>query len=240
MIKFEGVYTQYVSEFYTLYDLNCEITNNTLFVGDFFDGTISIMRTLAKIDKDYKGRILVDDVDLKNIKDKDLNLIYLPENPVLFKNKNLFENLFFPLKIRKIKKKSAKNLIYSIFSKLKNNNFNFLENYLTGENEKLKYIENIKNDNLNNLKIENIFKLKIGKLNPSEQKIITLIRSILRQPKYILIENFFCNLEERYKPLAVYLLNQIKKSSTIIACEKSLDLKTSFNGFEIVDFTNKT
>ena len=52
MIKFEGVYTQYVSEFYTLYDLNCEITNNTLFVGDFFDGTISIMRTLAKIDKD--------------------------------------------------------------------------------------------------------------------------------------------------------------------------------------------
>ena len=90
MIKFKHVFMQYISEFYSLYDFSCEINSHTLFVGDFFNGTNAIMRILSKIDKDYKGEIFVDDVNLKNIKDKDLNLVYLPENPILFKNKNIF------------------------------------------------------------------------------------------------------------------------------------------------------
>ena len=120
MIKFENVFIRYIRDFYSLYDFSCEINSHTLFIGDFFSGANSIMRTLAKIDKDYKGEIFIDSINIKKIKDKDLDLVYLPKNPILFKNKSIFKNLYFPLKIRKINKKTAKNLINSIFIELKN------------------------------------------------------------------------------------------------------------------------
>jgi len=225
MIKFENVSIQYIKDFFNLLNFTLNINSNTLFVGDFFNGTNSIMRTLARIDKHYTGDIFIDDVNLKNIKDKDLDIVYLPENPVLFKNKNIFKNLYFPLKIRKINKNSAKNLIYSTFLELKNNNINFFDNYFQ-----------IKNLN-NHAFINTILKLKINKLNFGEQKIITLIRALLRKPKYVLLENFFEELNEEYIPLVKYLLNKLKESSTIIACEKSLNL--NFEDFRIINLTNK-
>lgn len=227
MIKFDHVFVQYVNEFYSLYDFSCEINSHTLFIGDFFSGATAIMRTLSKIDKDYIGEIYLDDVNLKNIKDKDLNLVYLPEMPTLFKNKNIFKNLYFPLKIRKINKKTAKNLIFNIFLELKNNNFNIFYNYfnLNKINVKLE----------NNDLINKILHLKINKLNRSEQKIITLLRAVLRAPKYVLIENFFENLNEKHVQLAEFLLNKIKETSIIIACEK--EVKDVFKSFQINNLT---
>ncbi len=200
MIKFKNVFIRYIRDFYSLYDFSCEINSHTLFIGDFFSGANSIMRTLAKIDKDYKGEIFIDNINIKKIKDKDLDLVYLPKNPILFKNKSIFKNLYFPLKIRKINKKTAKNLINNIFIELKNNNFDFFNNYLNNKNC-------------------DILKLKIKKLNTNEQKILTLIRAILRKPKYLLIENLFQNLDKEYIQIATYLLNKLKESSLIIACE---------------------
>ena len=49
MIKFEHVFLQYVSEFFSLYDFSCEIDSNTLFVGDFFDGTTATPSTCSDI-----------------------------------------------------------------------------------------------------------------------------------------------------------------------------------------------
>ena len=78
MIKFDKVYLQYVKEFYSLYDFSCEISSHTLFVGDFFDGTTAIMRTLSRIDKDYNGNIFIDEINLRKINKKNLDLAYLP------------------------------------------------------------------------------------------------------------------------------------------------------------------
>lgn len=229
MIEFKNVNLQYVKEFYSLCNFNQTILNHSLFVGDFFDGTNSIMRILSKIDKDYTGEVFVDNVNLKNIKDKDLSVAYLPEKPVFFKNKNIFENLCFPLKIRKINKNSAKNLIFSVFLELKKENFNFLDKYINIKNEEL-------NNNLN-LQIENILKLKVKKLTLSEQKIIALIRAILRKPKYILLENFFEDLDELCLSLAVYLINKLRQDSIIIACEK--EIKEALKEFDIINFSNE-
>lgn len=235
MIKFKNVYVQYVKEFFSLYDFSCEINSHTLFVGDFFNGTNSIMRTLTRIDKNYSGEIFIDNVNLKNIKDKDLNIAYLPENPVLFKNKNIFKNLYFPLKIRKINKNSAKNLIYSVFSELKNNNFEIFNEYLNNQNIK----EKLKNEELFNLQINIVLKLKTKKLNSNEQKIITLIRTILRSPKYVLLENFFENLNEDYVPVAKFLIERLKQTSTIIACEKDETRLNIFKDFKLKKFSNE-
>ena len=87
MIKFENVSIKYISDFYSLYNFNKTIVNNTLFVGDDFLGTTAILRLISKLDKPEKGNIFIDDVNIKNIKDKDLNICYLTEKPVLFENK---------------------------------------------------------------------------------------------------------------------------------------------------------
>ncbi|MBQ8615374.1 MAG: ABC transporter ATP-binding protein [Clostridia bacterium] len=201
MIKFNGVFIQYVQEFYSLYDCNLKIDKHTILVEKNLCGCSAVMRVLSQIDKHYTGEIFVDDINLKNIKDKDLSIAYLPENPVLFKNKSLKYNLSFPLKIRKMNKKLIENQINSIF-------FEY---------------------NLTN------FEKKTKKLNLSEQKIIALLRTFVRRPKYVLLENFFENLDKNYYELAIKILNKMKENSIVIACENDFKKHEIFKDFEQVE-----
>lgn len=201
MIEFRSVSIKYVNEFYSLFNFNLKIQNNTLIVGDFYSGSTAIVRTLTKLDKHYTGEILIDNVNLKDIKECDLNIAYICENPCLFKHKSIEKNLMFPLKIRKNLKKDAEKLV---------------------ENAILSY--NLKD-----------FPKKICKMNISEQKLLTLIRASLWKPKYIILENFFKNFDEKYIPLASKILNNIDQCSTIIATEKENRNLSQFNDFEIVN-----
>ena len=91
MIKFEHVFLQYSSAFFSLYDFSCEINSNTLFVGDFFSGTTAIMRTLSKIDKNYSENIFIDNINLKTIKDKKItgDVSESDTSPVTFIRQNI-------------------------------------------------------------------------------------------------------------------------------------------------------
>ncbi len=201
MVEFRKVSIQYVKEFFCLYEFSCKIKSNTLFVGDFFTGTTSIMRILSKIDTTFSGECLIDNVDIKKIKNKELSIAYLPKNPVLFENKNIFDNLYYPLKIRKINKNIAKNTINSIKNEL---NIDFFEK-------------------------------KIKKLNLYEKKITALIRAVLREPKIILLENFFENLDEKYLELALLIFKKLKPETLIIATEKTAPKLEFFKDFEIIN-----
>ncbi|HIU06347.1 MAG TPA: ATP-binding cassette domain-containing protein [Candidatus Onthoplasma faecigallinarum] len=185
MIKFDHVYLKYINEFYTLYDINLELKENTLILGDIFDGTHSLFRLISKIDRNYQGEIYIEDKNLKDIKDKDLSLSYVTDKPYLFENKNIYKNLYYPLKIRKINKIDAKNMI---------------------------------NDAINLYKLNN-FPQKIKDMTLWQKKIIALVRAIIRRPKYILLEDFFSNLDEEYYEIATNILSSC--DSTIIACEKT-------------------
>ncbi len=123
MIKFENVYIQYVKDFHLLFNANFEIQKNTLFVGDEFEGITAILRLISKIEKNYIGEIYIDNKNIKDIKDKELSVAYVSENPTLFKHKSIFKNLYYPLKIRKINKNDAKNIINEAISKYNLNNF---------------------------------------------------------------------------------------------------------------------
>ena len=202
MIKFENVSIQYVKEYFALYNFSTEITSHTLFVGDDFVGSSAIMRLLSKIDKDYSGNIFIDKTDIKQIKDKDLNIAYVPQIPYLFKLKSVETNLAYPLKIRKFDKNKIKTIV---------------------------------NDAISSYNLKN-FNKKTSKLNLSEQKIVALIRASLWEPKYILLENFFEDLDNNYLGLAIQILNNIKQHSTIIATEKAnknLDIFKDFKTIEL-------
>lgn len=200
MIEFKNVSIQYVKDFFALYNFNIKIDSNTILIGDHYLGTSAINRILAKIDNNYSGEVLVDNVKIKNIKDSDFNVAYVPQTPTLFMFKNLRKNLLYPLKIRKNLKKDAKNIVNNTITKY-------------------------------NLKI---FNQKPLKMSLSEKKIITLLRAVLRKPKYILLEHFFDNLEEKYFNLALKILDEAKNNSTIIASEVSYN-ENLFKGFHIIN-----
>jgi len=199
MIKFDSVSIQYVKEYFALYNFSTEIKNHTLFVGDDFVGSSAIMRLLAKIDNTYSGNIFIDENNIKTIKDKDLNIAYVPQIPYLFKHKSIEKNLAYPLNLRKFDKNHIKNIINSAFEKYNLQNFN----------------------------------TKINRMNLSEKKILTLIRASLWQPKYVLLENFFEDLNESYFELANKIIENIKKNSIIIATEKENKNLDVFKDFKV-------
>lgn len=203
MIEFKNVYIKYINDFYSLYNKNFKINCSTVFVGDAVDGTKAVMRLISKIDKSYDGEIFIDNKNIKDIKDKDLSVAYIPEFPELFSHKNIFKNLYYPLKIRKINKNIAKNTINNAIFEYKLNNFP----------------EKIKNMNL------------------SQKKIICLVRAILRKPKYILLENFFKDLENSYYELSIKILNSCD-SSIVIACEENIENIDYFNNFNKINLNN--
>lgn len=184
MIKLENISISYIKEYATLINVNAELSNNTLIIGSIEDGTVPLFRIISKIENDYTGKCIIDDRNIRKIKDKDLDLAYLPSCPYLFKNRNIFDNLYYPLKIRKIKKKDIAFKIQSLIDK---------------------YLIDFPND--------------IKKMNISQQKIIVLIRAMIREPKYVLIENLFDNLNSAYKNIAYELISKISKQSIVIACE---------------------
>lgn len=206
MIEFNAVTIKYVPDITTLLNFSAKIDCNTLIIGDEFLGTSSILRLIAKIDKNYTGEILIDNVNLKEIKDKDLSIAYLPKEPYLFKN-TIEKNLSYPLKIRKIDKATIK--------------------------EKVEFAINL----LNNLaqKYNLTFTNKIKKMNISEKKIITLLRALVRAPKYVLLDDFFLNLDAKYFPLANELIEQLKQTSTIIATSNKVE--QIYKDFNIIDLT---
>jgi len=198
MIKFDAVSIKYVKEYFALYNFSTEIKSHTTFIGDDYVGSSAIMRLLAKIDKTYSGEIFIDENNIKNIKDKELKVAYVPQIPYLFKHKSIEKNLAYPLNLRKFNKNYIKNIINSVF---------------------LNY--NLKN-----------FNKKISKMNLNEQKILTLIRASLWQPKYLLLENFFEDLDDKYFELADKILENIKQKSIIIATEKENKNLEIFKDFE--------
>ncbi|HJD06239.1 MAG TPA: ATP-binding cassette domain-containing protein [Candidatus Onthoplasma faecipullorum] len=210
MIEFNAVTIKYVPDVTTLLNFNLKINGNTLIIGDEFLGTSSILRLLAKIDKNYEGDIFIEGVNLKDIKDRDLSIAYIPKEPYLFNHKSIEKNLGYPLKIRKIDKATAKEKV------------NFALNLINNLTQKY------------NLPT---FSNKINKMNISEKKIITLLRASLRTPKYILIDDFFINLNEKYQPLVAELIKQLEKTSTIIATT-SIITNLPYKNYKYIDLVN--
>ena len=86
---------------------------------------------------------------------------------------------------------------------------------------------------LGEFNLQHLIKTKIKKLNPSEQKIIALLRSIIREPQYLLIEDLFKSLDENYYSLANKIISFAAKKSIIIACEEE-NILDCYKNFEIL------
>ncbi len=202
MIEIKNLSVKYNSDFYSLYNLNLKIDRNTLILGDRLSGGFALMQVLAKFKNSYWGEVLIDDVNVKKIKNKNLDLAFVSYTPTLFKNKTVKVNLMYPLIMRKVKREKCNALVTEITN-------------LYG----VDYIDK-----------------KAKKLTESEAKIICLLRAIIRQPKIILLEHFFENLDEPSTFLANKIISQIEPNCLVIATENAT--QPCYENYKVEHFEN--
>jgi len=137
MIKFEKVNVNYVPQFSSLLDFSFSFNENYLLIGDKLSGANTILRLVSKFDKTYSGSIFINDKNIKQIKDKDLNLAFVSCEPYILHLKSLEENLGFGLKIRKINKNLIKKTVQNIIFQYDLQNFNKKMKELTLSQKKI-------------------------------------------------------------------------------------------------------
>lgn len=204
MIELKAVSKKYIKNYYTLFNANTIINQNTLFINKDNASSVCLFRLISKIDSPSSGDIYIENLNLKKIKHKNLQICYLPQNPILFENKNIFNNLMYPLRLRKFNKNTAKTLV---------------------------------NEAILNLNFDKKIK-KVKELSLPQKKLLALVRGSLWQPKYMLFENFFENLTPTYFDLAINLINEISKTTIILASVKDDFHMPCYENFKRIKIEN--
>lgn len=114
MIQINNLYLKFIREYYALYNINLSINNGecVAFVGQEHSGRTTLLRVIAGLEKYDKGEVFINDRDLKTIDFKmDVELGYVPEVPVFFENKSVYQNLKYVLEERKLSKNEIEEKI---------------------------------------------------------------------------------------------------------------------------------
>ncbi len=151
-------------------------------------GKTTLLNMIGAIDNDYNGTIMYDDVNIKNVKDKDKfireNINYLFQNYALIENESVLKNLLLALEYEKLKK-----------------------------DEKIKKIQNA----LKMVGLSGYEKKIIYTLSGGEQQRIALARVMLKRGNIILADEPTGNLDNDNKELVFSILKNMKeKGKTII------------------------
>ena len=107
MIEIKNLYLKYIREYYALFNINLTINDGdtVAFVGGNLSGRTTLLRVIAGLEKYDSGEIYINNRDLASVDFKcDVNLGYVPEVPVFFDNKSVYDNLKYVLAERKISK----------------------------------------------------------------------------------------------------------------------------------------
>ncbi|MBO7526735.1 MAG: ATP-binding cassette domain-containing protein [Clostridia bacterium] len=114
MIEVKNLYLKYIREYYALFNINLTVADGetVAFVGKKNSGKTTLLRVIAGLEKFDEGEVYIDGRDIKKIDFSiDTNLGYLPEKPVFFDNKSVYDNLKYVLKVRKQKKNDIESTL---------------------------------------------------------------------------------------------------------------------------------
>ena len=113
MIVFDNVTLRYpYDEFDLLKGVSLTLHDgiNTV-LADAQSGKSSICKLLIKDIAPTSGHIFVDGLEISGITNSNLDILYLPRNPVFFERRSVQYNMEYPLKVRKVDKVDRRNRI---------------------------------------------------------------------------------------------------------------------------------
>lgn len=114
MIEIKNLYLKYIREYYALYDINLKIEKGerVAFLGNMHSGRTTLLRVIAGLERFDKGEVFLNNREVRQIDFKDdIQLGYVPEQPVFLENKTVYENLKFILTERGFDKTETENKI---------------------------------------------------------------------------------------------------------------------------------
>lgn len=119
MLKLKQINKAYGKKL-VLDDIDLDILDNEflVLVGPSGSGKSTLMRILAGLETEFDGDLVHDDKDLKKLDPKQRNISMVFQNYALYPHKTVFENIAFPLKIKSETKKTIKEKVLDMATKL--------------------------------------------------------------------------------------------------------------------------
>ncbi|MBA2408365.1 MAG: ABC transporter ATP-binding protein [Gammaproteobacteria bacterium] len=87
-------------------------------IGASGSGKTTLLRILAGLDRDHQGRIFIDDRDVTSLPARQRQALYLYQEPLLFPHLNVFENIAFGLRLRRLPKTQVREQVEQVLGEI--------------------------------------------------------------------------------------------------------------------------
>ena len=98
--------------------LQLPINNTISILGKSGCGKSTLLKIIAGLEKENSGNIFLNNIDISNIKPSERNIVYLFQEALLFPHLNVFENIAFGLRIRKVSREIINEKVTVILQQL--------------------------------------------------------------------------------------------------------------------------
>ena len=192
-------------------------------------GKTTLLRILAGLETQYVGSIKIGNVDINLIPQKDRRLSYLPSEPVLFENKTLRYNLDYLFNVEERAPLTDEEL-----RRIYMDPYQILGIPPTATDEEVKKIFNRFSFNVDLYE-------KVKKLSITQKKIFAIIRSYIKNPEIVLIDDqsFLETNEnlEKIKNAILLLVNDKNTPKTAILASNDKNMLIECNKYLYLSFS---
>ncbi len=118
-LKIQNIDKQFGQE-WVLKDLSFELSERQMLsiLGKSGSGKTTLLKIIAGLDSPDKGIITLQQNVINNIPPHRRNIVYLYQEPLLFPHWNVFENIAFGLRLRKVKESEIKKRVSEMLEEL--------------------------------------------------------------------------------------------------------------------------
>jgi multiple sugar transport system ATP-binding protein len=115
-LRLEHICKSFTKDKFILNDISLSIDEGefVVFLGPSGCGKTTLLRIIAGLEKEDKGKIYFDDVEINNFEPKDRNIGMVFQNYALYPHLSVYDNIAFPLKINGIKKAQIEQRVKEI------------------------------------------------------------------------------------------------------------------------------
>lgn len=99
-------------------DLKIEDGETVVLVGPSGCGKTTTLRMIAGLEKPTSGKILMDGVEINDIPVRDRDMAMIFQNYALYENMSVFDNIAFPLKMKKVPKEEIRERVETVAAQL--------------------------------------------------------------------------------------------------------------------------